>query len=122
MDFQFTRYLGSVEAKCSMGHEAVANWFNSEVRSDSQKIYTALSVLAQAKKQSYEQEIRLIGAEYSLFINADEVMVKANNLDMTDGSEQDLEEDFHYYDEESIAFCGLEDFENFLTSYLNFIA
>ncbi|SEQ32819.1 hypothetical protein SAMN02910415_01274 [Basfia succiniciproducens] len=105
-----------------MGHEAVANWFNSEVRSDSQKIYTALSVLAQAKKQSYEQEIRLIGAEYSLFINADEVMVKANNLDMTDGSEQDLEEDFHYYDEESIAFCGLEDFENFLTSYLNFIA
>ncbi|SCX77516.1 hypothetical protein SAMN02910354_00311 [Basfia succiniciproducens] len=105
-----------------MGHEAVANWFNSEVRSDSQKIYTALSVLAQAKKQSYEQEIRLIGAEYSLFINADEVMVKANNLDMTDSSEQDLEKDFHYYDEESIAFCGLEDFENFLTSYLNFIA
>ena len=36
MDFQFTHYLGNVHAKCSMEHIALANWFNSEVRSNPQ--------------------------------------------------------------------------------------
>ena len=94
-----------------MGHEALANWLNSEVRSNSQLISTALRSLQRAKQPHFNQEIKLIGKEYSLFINADEVMVSANNLQIDDSAL--LEEDFHYYDEESIAFCGLEDFEQF---------
>lgn len=69
-------------------------------------------------RQSPNQDFRLIGSEYSLFISADEVMVRANNLVIED--QQALEQDFHYYDEESLAFCGLEDFEQFLHSYLSF--
>ena len=42
MDFQFTHYLGNVHAKCSMEHIALANWFNSEVRSNPQAFLTAL--------------------------------------------------------------------------------
>lgn len=118
MDFQFTYRQGSLSAKCSMGHEALANWLNSEVRSNSQLISTALRSLQRAKQPHFNQEIKLIGKEYSLFINADEVMVSANNLQIDDSAL--LEEDFHYYDEESIAFCGLEDFEQFLQSYLAF--
>lgn len=122
MDFQFTRHLGTVAAKCSMEHEALANWFNTEVRSNSALISTALSAVQQAKRFSLEREISLIGAEYSLFIYADEVMIRANSLAMEDNQLQELEEDFYYYDAESIAFCGLEDFEKFLNSYLAFIA
>lgn len=118
MDFQFTHHVGAVIAKCSMGHEAVANWLNSEVRSDSQVIFTALSYLKQAQKAGLGTEFKLIGNEYSLFINSDEVIVRANNLDIESHDEPD--DDFHYYDEESVAFCGLEDFTHFLESYLKF--
>ena len=47
MDFQFTHYLGNVHAKCSMEHIALANWFNSEVRSNPQAFLTALSACEQ---------------------------------------------------------------------------
>lgn len=124
MDFQFSARFDGVTAKCSMEHQAVANWFNTEVRLNSGLISTALSAVQQAKTFPYTEEFCFIGAEYGLFINADEVMVKANNLNTE--TEQatplmQMEQDFHYYDSESIAFCGLEDFEQFLHSYLAFI-
>lgn len=121
MDFQFTSLHGDIVAKCSMEHIALANWFNTEVRSNSSLIFTALAEIAKAQNHNGERECCLIGKEYSLFIHADEVMVKANNLDITGDPEQELEQNFHYYDAESVAFCGLEDFEHFLRSYQDFI-
>lgn len=121
MDFQFTSLHGNIVAKCSMEHIALANWFNTEVRLNSALISTALAEIAKAKNYSGERESCLIGKEYSLFIGAGEVMVKANSLNITDGFEQELEQNFHYYDAESIAYCGLEDFEHFLISYQGFI-
>ncbi|EDJ88406.1 hypothetical protein CGSHi22121_10270 [Haemophilus influenzae 22.1-21] len=91
-----------------MEHIALANWFNTEVRSNSDKILTALST---AKSLIENQEKVLIGAEYTLFLNADEVMVRANNLAIE--TDEILEDDFHYYDEESLAFCGTQDFYSF---------
>ncbi|WP_439291290.1 MULTISPECIES: YacL family protein [Lonepinella] len=120
MDFQFTYYQGNVIVKCSMEHFAVANWFNMEVPHHSQLISTALLHVQQAKSFTPEQESQILGKEYSLFINADEVMIRANNLSMNNDDEE-LEQDFHYYDEESVAFLGLEDFEQFLRSYLAFV-
>ena len=57
MDFQFTHYLGNVHAKCSMEHIALANWFNSEVRSNPQAFLTALSACEQIKNND---EVTLI--------------------------------------------------------------
>ena len=105
-----------------MEHQALANWFNTEVRSDSQKILTALSEAKSHKTHIDLNETVLIGSEYSLFIHYDEVMIRANSLAMTIEEEFLKEEGLHYYDEESIAFCGLDDFIHFLTSYFNFIA
>ena len=117
MDFQFTHYQGNVSVKCSMEHIALANWFNTEVRSNPKAILTALST---AQSHSENQENNLIGAEYTLFLDADEVMVRANNL--TIETNEILEDDFHYYDEESIAFCGTQDFIYFLEAYVDFIS
>lgn len=100
-----------------MEHIALANWFNTEVRSNPSAILTALSV---AQSLIENQEKILIGAEYTLFLDADEVMVRANNLAIE--SDEILEEDFHYYDAESIAFCGTQDFIHFLEAYVDFIA
>lgn len=117
MDFQFTHYQGNVSVKCSMEHIALANWFNTEVRSNPKAILTALST---AQSLSENQEEILIGAEYTLFLDADEVMVRANNLAIE--TDEILEDDFHYYDEESIAFCGTQDFIYFLEAYVDFIS
>ena len=117
MDFQFTHYQGNVSVKCSMEHIALANWFNSEVRSNPQAFLTALSACEQIKNND---EVTLIGSEYTLFINTDEVMIRANNLAIE--TDEILEDDFHYYDEESIAFCGTTDFIHFLNAYFAFIA
>ena len=113
MDFQFTHYQGNVSVKCSMEHIALANWFNTEVRSNPKAILTALST---AQSLSENQENILIGAEYTLFLDADEVMVRANNLAIE--TDEILEDGFHYYDEESIAFCGTQDFIHFLEAYV----
>lgn len=104
-----------------MEHIALANWFNTEVRLSPALISTALTEVNKAQNYSGEQEICLPGKEYSLFIRADEVEIKANNLNIADSYEQELDPDFHYYDAESIAYCGLEDFEHFLRSYEDFI-
>lgn len=117
MDFQFTHYQGNVSVKCSMEHIALANWFNTEVRSNPKAILTALST---AQSLSENQEEILIGAEYTLFLDADEVMVRANNLAIE--TDEILEDDFHYYDEESVAFCGTQDFSHFLEAYVDFIS
>ncbi len=117
MDFQFTHYQGNVSVKCSMEHIALANWFNTEVRSNPKAILTALSTV---QSLSENQEEILIGAEYTLFLDADEVMVRANNLAIE--TDEILEDDFHYYDEESIAFCGMQDFIHFLEAYVDFIS
>ena len=60
------------------------------------------------------------GKEYSLYFTNDEVMVKANNLE-DDFDESLMEEGFNFYNEESIAFCGLDDFEAFLKAYHKFM-
>lgn len=117
MDFQFTLHQGNVSAKCSMEHIALANWFNSEVRSNSSVFLTALSAL---ENPSPQQEIRLIGREYSLFIQGDEVLVQANNLNV-EQAEDIWEQDFHYYDAESVAMCGSDDFRRFLNAYFDLI-
>ena len=63
-----------------MEHQALANWLNTEVRSDSQKILTALSEAKSHKTHIDLNETVLIGSEYSLFIHYDEVMIRANFL------------------------------------------
>lgn len=120
MDFQFScDYSGKPIARCSMEHEAVANWINSEIYGDPHKLDAVFALIAQLKQNpTAHAEERLIGHEFSLSLNADEVMIQANNLAFDNNDE--LEDGFSYYDQESLAFCGLEDFEHFLIEYRTF--
>lgn len=94
----------------------MANWLNTEANSNPQNIAIILNKIQQLNSL---QESQFIGKEYSLWVNADEVMVKANHLAIDN---QEIEDnDLYYYDAESIALCGKEDFIHFLQSYLNFV-
>ncbi|UKH22677.1 YacL family protein [Actinobacillus pleuropneumoniae] len=120
MEYQFTHSIHGVVAKCSMDHEAFARWLNTEITENPKEL---INIFAEIEKcrAAYPNhyECAFEGKEYSLFLDCDEVMVKANNLDDT-FDESQIEDGFQFYDQESIAFCGLEDFENFLKAYQKF--
>lgn len=62
--------------------------------------------------------MKKIGCEYILFIDVNEVMITANQLHFQTA---DLEEGMCYYDNENIAFCGLNNFIQMLENYRSFI-
>ncbi|AUI65764.1 MULTISPECIES: YacL family protein [Glaesserella] len=122
MEYQFTHTMHGVVAKCSMDHEAFARWLNTEISPNPKElnnIFAEIEHCRHTKDINYEWILE--GKEYSLYLNIEEVMVKANNLEMTFEEIEAVEDGFSFYDEESIAFCGLEDFEMFLTAYQKFI-
>lgn len=120
MEYQFIHTMHGVIARCSMDHEAFARWLNTEIAGDN-KVLTQILIEIERCKSNYPNQYEFVveGKEYSLYCSSDEVIVKANNLD-DDFDENMIEEGFNFYNEESIAFCGLEDFETFLLAYQKF--
>lgn len=117
MEYSFRSDIsGSVIAQFSMGHEVIGHWLNEEIKGDLHKIEM---ITRAAHALVGIEDWRQTGHEYSVIINKEEVLVKANQLDI---SLDDIEEGLHYYDEESTALCGLTDFLAMLTHYQQFIA
>ncbi|MCK3655907.1 hypothetical protein A4G19_09080 [Pasteurellaceae bacterium Macca] len=123
MEYQFTHTMHGIVAKCSMDHEAFARWLNSEITPHPEDIHPILQEIAKCKQHlSSHYEAVFEGKEYSLYLSAEEVVAKANHLEMDLDAFEEMEEGLNFYDEESIAFCGLEDFELFLQAYVKFNA
>ncbi|ELZ9704187.1 TPA: YacL family protein [Proteus mirabilis] len=117
MDYEFQRDLtGGILARFSMDHEAIGYWLNDEIQGDISLIDQILTEMDEVKGS--EKQWQLIGKEYSLSIDDEEIMVMANTLHF---ETDDLEEGMSYYDNESIAFCGLDDFATMLQKYRLFI-
>ncbi len=117
MDYQFFQDItGKVSAKFSMDHEAVGYWLNEEVKGDLGLLENIESNYESLKGS--EKQWELIGHEYTLVLDDEEVMIRANQLTFeTDG----LEEGMSYYDNESIAFCGIDDFLSMISEYRIFV-
>ncbi|MEH0832019.1 protein YacL [Pectobacterium cacticida] len=117
MDYEFLRDVtGRIIVRMSMGHEAVGHWFNEEVKGQ-------LSVLDDVEEAARalvgsERQWQHVGHEYTLSLDEDAVMVQANSLSfITD----ELEDGMSYYDEESLSFCGLDDFLALIAKYREFV-
>ncbi|MBS6008348.1 MAG: YacL family protein [Haemophilus parahaemolyticus] len=121
MEYQFTHTMHGVIARCSMDHEAFARWLNNEIIGNDKALHIILEEIERFKAIYPNQyEFVFEGKEYSLYFNGDEVIAKANNLE-DDFDESLMEEGFNFYNEESVAFCGLNDFEAFLKAYQKFL-
>ncbi|MHA3358168.1 protein YacL [Yersinia enterocolitica] len=117
MDYEFLRDLtGQVLVRFSMGYEVIGHWLNEEIKGDLAKLDQIEAAAAEVKGS--ERQWQLDGHEYTLWLDGEEVMVRANQLDI-EGDE--MEEGMNYYDEESLCLCGLEDFLLVLQGYRNFI-
>lgn len=117
MDYEFLRdATGQVLVRFSMGHEVVGHWLNEEVRGELALLDKVEAAVGEVKGS--ERQWQLTGREYTLWLDGEEVMVRANQLDFA-GDE--IEEGMSYYDEESLSLCGLEDFLAVLHAYRQFI-
>lgn len=117
MDYEFMRDItGAVRVRLSTGHEAIGHWFNEEVGANP----ALLDEVEQAARSvaGSERQWQHIGHEYTLLLDGEEVMIRANQLAFDN---DEMEEGMNYYDEESLSFCGLEDFLNVLRGYRDFV-
>ncbi|MFZ4833474.1 protein YacL [Rouxiella sp. Mn2063] len=118
MDYDFLRDItGKVQVRFSMGHEVIGHWLNEEVAGDF-SVLDKVEAAATELKGS-ERSWQLEGKEYTLWLDGEEVMIRANQLEF-DGDE--IEEGMSYYDEESLSFCGIEDFLLVLSKYRAFVS
>jgi uncharacterized protein YacL (UPF0231 family) len=120
MEFEFRKDFISELAtvKTSMGHEAFATWLEQEGQTVDW-IEQLLATIAQLQ-QRIITDFKLVGSEFSLLLNQDEVQVINHSL-VNNQNEIDLEVDMDFYDLESQACCGLEDFLNLIESWLEFV-
>lgn len=122
MEYQFIQTMHGVVAKCSMEHEAFGCWLNIEV-SPQPEILSDITKEIERCRLAYPSNYEAVfeGREYTLYLSYEEVVVKANTLEMAFDDLDEIGEGLNYYDSESIAFCGLEDFEAFLSAYYRFL-
>jgi uncharacterized protein len=117
MEYEFLRDVtGVVKVRMSMGHEVVGHWFNEEVKEN----FALLDEVEQAAKavKGSERSWQRTGHEYTLWMDEEEVMIRANQLEF---SGDEIEEGMSYYDEESLSLCGVEDFLQVVAAYRVFV-
>jgi len=118
MEYEFLRDItGVVKVRMSMGHEAVAHWFNDEVDEKNLSLLDEVEAAAADVKGS-ERQWQRVGREYTLWLDEEEVMIRANQLELEDDG---IEEGMNYYDDESLSFCGVEDFLAVISAYRAFL-
>lgn len=121
MDYDFTHDIyGAFRAEFSMGHEALGYWVSYELRSRQTVITELLSVIAELQ-QRQRVDYLMEGAEYNLRLNRDEAVVRAHALDSA-FDEEAPQDNLEFYDQESTASCGLDDFIEILKGWQDFTA
>lgn len=116
-DFSFDEYDKPI-AEFSMGHEAMGSWFSDELGKNQQQIEELLDIIDQLLHRRIQQR-KIEGTEFQLRLNQEEAEVRALSLNLD--IDEELPEDTNLYDEELFSDCGLEDFQEVLSSWQEFI-
>ncbi len=121
MDYEFKKNTldGSYYCHCSMDHEIVGRWLQEEISKQPENI-AQVTALIDSAIASPAKEFTLLGREISLMICGDEVTVQDNAL--LHGYEPDEDSEFELYECESVASCGLEDFQQLIAQWQLFVS
>jgi uncharacterized protein YacL (UPF0231 family) len=120
VDFEFRKdtLTDTYKVIVSMEQMALGNWLQGSLGTDKATIaliQTEVNLLKAREKQEYQ----LIGKEMTLTLTQEDACACANS-ELIDFGEE-LQEDMNFYDAETVASCGLEDFEILLQAWLQFI-
>ncbi|GHF79748.1 YacL family protein [Thalassotalea marina] len=121
MEYEFIHdgITGSARAQFSLEHQLMGPWLETEIGQDVEKLSNVLKALDAAEHQ--QQEFQLVGKEYTLTINHEDVCVNMNvmlNGEMVMPDE--LTSDALSFDYTEGASCGVDDFRELLRSWANF--
>ena len=119
MDYDFTHDIyGAFRAEFSMGHEALGYWLTYELRSRQTVISELLTIISELQNRQ-RMDYLMEGSEYNLLLSRDEAVVRAHALD-SDFEEEQPDDNLVFYDQESTASCGLDDFIEILEGWQQF--
>jgi uncharacterized protein len=120
MEYEFQRNTstGALLADFSMGQEVLGFWFVEELGESSEKYHAICQAITKLQLNLMEHW-RMIGKALSIELDNEQVRIFTNELES--GEEFEIEDAMSFYDDESEAFCGLEDFHVALQSWRAFI-
>ncbi|WP_024871349.1 YacL family protein [Tolumonas lignilytica] len=119
MDHEFVRDIeGRCLARLSMGHEAFGFWLTDELGVDISQCNELLKTTARLLHGG--DDFKLSGKTFCLYLDQDSATVSALELQFETEIE-DNELGLSYYDDELFAACGLDDFEQLLLAWRDFI-
>ena len=121
MDYRFFYNERQIPtARLSMDHEALGLWLSDELGSDKEQLHHILQVISQLENGE-RREFEWQGRDFLLYLTRDDAEVTALTL-LQEYSREELEgEDLDFYDSESRAACGLEDFKDLLLEWQEFV-
>jgi len=121
VDFEFRKdtLTDTYRVIISMEQMALGNWIQGTLGTDKATI-AQIQAEIDLLKNRQKQEYRLIGEEMTLTLTQEDACACAN-FELIDFGEE-LDEDMNYYDAETVAVCGLEDFEILLQAWLDFFS
>lgn len=121
MDYRFFYNERQIPtARLSMDHEALGLWLSDELGSDKEQLHHILQVISQLENGE-RREFEWQGRDFLLYLTRDDAEVTALTL-LQEYSREELEgEDLDFYDSESRAACGLEDFKDLLLEWQEFL-
>ncbi len=128
MDYHFsTDPIHDYVARFSMEHTALGYWLTAEIGANGSRISILLAAIERIQ-QRRSWEFELEGAEYSLQLSPEQALVQAHSLftdshlsQDPDSEEQEFGDQLDYFDAESRAHCGLDDFKALLIDWQQFV-
>lgn len=120
MEYEFRRNSldGNVHAIFSMDHEVLGKWLSDEVGNNTRLINEILAAIEKIKCAK-ETQYHLVGADFTLEVDTEQVSIFANVLGFQ--GDYELEDDMNVYDVESTCSCGIDDFEHVLLRWQQFL-
>lgn len=119
MDYEFTideQY--QAVAQFSIGHEAIGLWFTEELRKDKQSIAELLDIIRQLEQRKVMHH-NSQGRTFQLRLSTEQAEVVALALDID--IDEELPENTEFYDQESYAECGINDFKQAVLDWEQFV-
>ncbi len=122
MEYDFLRntITGTAFARFSMDHEALGFWLSEELGDNAEK-HVEICQHIEKIQASQLSDWRLVGKALSIELDREQARIFANNIAEGDSDDVEMDESMSFYDGESEAFCGLEDFYDVLINWRKFL-
>jgi hypothetical protein len=129
MEYEFIHdpSTGVASARFSMEHENIGSWLELELAADKQKLEKLLIAIDDVETGK-KQEIRIVGQEFSVLVEKNDVTIEHNSLlddsdsvELIASKERLLSEELHNDEFNAMSQCGLDDFHQLLLSWAKFI-